>query len=163
MTVYLNTQYQRSGAGALVRYIDRGSERGGLRNAAGRRLADREIDSFVGQSERHQFERGMTISPDPEADASRADLERATERHLRDFMADRRSVSAVYAVHEPDRDVSVRHAHVALTGDEKDLYLDRGDLERQRTRLAKELEPGVERERSQEQEPEPERSIRERR
>jgi hypothetical protein len=94
----------------------------------------------------------MTISPDPEAAFSRADLERATERHLRDFMADRRSVSAVYAVHEPDRDVSVRHAHVALTGDENDLYLDRGDLERQRTRLAKELEPGVERDREQEQE-----------
>ena len=148
--MYLNTQYQRSGAGDLVAYIERGSERG-VRNAAGRRLADREIDSFVSQSERHQSERGMTISPDPEAAVSRADLERATERHLRDFMADRRSVSAVYAVHEPDRDVSVRHAHVALTGDENDLYLDRGDLERQRTRLAKELEPGVERDRSQAQ------------
>jgi hypothetical protein len=150
VTVYLNTQYQRSGAGDLVAYIERGSERG-VRNAAGRRLADREIDSFVSQSERHQFERGMTISPDPEAAVSRADLERATERHLRDFMDNRRSVSAVYAVHEPDRDVSVRHAHVALTGDENELYLDRGDLERQRTRLAKELEPGVERDRSQAQ------------
>jgi hypothetical protein len=162
--VYLNTDYQRSGAGELVRYINRGADRG-LRNAAGRRLADREVESFVSQSERHQFERGMTISPDPEAAVSRADLERATERHLRDFMADRRSVSAVYAVHDPDRDVSVRHAHVALTGKERDLYLDRNDLERQRSRLAKELEPGVERDRSQEQEqePEPEREIRERR
>ena len=148
--MYLNTDYQRSGAGELVRYINRGAERG-VRNAAGRRLADREIESFVGQSECHQFERGMTISPDPSANVSRADLKRATERYLRDFMADRRSVSAVYTVHEPDQDVSVRHAHVALTGDENELYLDRTDLERQRTRLAKELEPGVERDRSQEQ------------
>ena len=156
--MYLNTDYQRSGAGKLVRYINRGAERG-VRNAAGRRLADREIESFVGQSEHHQFERGMTISPDPSASVSRADLKRATERHLRDFMADRRSVSAVYAVHEPDRDVSVRHAHVALTGDENELYLDRADLERQRTRLEKELEPYVERDRSQEQDRTRERSL----
>ena len=156
--MYLNTDYQRSGAGELVRYINRGAERG-VRNAAGRRLADREIESFVGQSERHQFERGMTISPDPSANVSRADLKRATERCLRDFMADRRSVSAVYAVHEPDQDVSVRHAHVALTGDENELYLDRTDLERQRTRLAKELEPDVERDRSQEQDRTRERSL----
>ena len=155
--MYLNTDYQRSGAGELVRYINRGAERG-VRNAAGRRLADREIESFVGQSERHQFERGMTISPDPSANVSRADLQRATERHLRDFMADRRSVSAVYAVHEPDRDVSVRHAHIALTGDENELYLNRTDLERQRTRLANELEPGVERDRSQAQDRTRERS-----
>ena len=155
--MYLNTDYQRSGAGELVRYINRGAERG-VRNAAGRRLADREIESFVSQSERHQFERGMTISPDPSANVSRADLQRATERHLRDFMADRRSVSAVYAVHEPDRDVSVRHAHIALTGDENELYLDRTDLERQRTRLAKELEPYVERDRSRAQDRTRERS-----
>ena len=156
--MYLNTDYQRSGAGELVRYINRGAERG-VRNAAGRRLADREIESFVGQSERHQFERGMTISPDPAANVSRTDLQRATERHLRDFMADRRSVSAVYTVHEPDQDVSVRHAHVALTGDENELYLDRTDLERQRTRLAKELESGVEWDRSQEQDRTRERSL----
>ena len=84
--MYLNTNYQRSGAGALLNYIE--TDRG-LRNSAGREVTDRERKSFIEKSERHRFEREVRISPDLETDVSRADLERETERYIRKFTRDR--------------------------------------------------------------------------
>ena len=149
--MYLNTNYQRSGAGALLNYIEKDR---GLRNSAGREVTDRERESFVEKSQEHQFEREVRISPDPEADVSQAELERETERYLREFTRDRPSVRGVYSFHN---DNGIAHTHVALTGERRDLYLDRGDLERDRERLSRRLERDRERER--EREPERDREL----
>jgi hypothetical protein len=149
--MYLNTNYQRSGAGALLNYIEKGR---GLRNSAGREVTNRERERFVEKSQEHSFERELRISPDPEADVSQEELERETERYLRDFTRDRPSVRGVYSFHN---DNGIAHTHVALTGKERDLYLDREDLERDRERLSQRLERGRERERSRE--PEHEREL----
>ena len=151
--MYLNTNYQRSGAGALLDYIEKGR---GLRNSAGREVTDRERESFIEKSREHSFERELRISPDPAADVDRADLERETERYLRDFTRDRPSVRAVYAYHT---DAEHEHVHVALTGERRDLYLDREDLERDRERLSRRLERGREREREPERDRELARDI----
>ena len=151
--MYLNTNYQRSGAGALLNYIEKGR---GLRNSAGREVTDRERESFIEKSERHRFERELRISPDPEADVSGEELERETQRYLRDFTQDRPSVRGVYARHN---DNGIEHVHVALTGEERDLYLDRNNLERDRERLSRRLERGREREREQERDRELARDI----
>jgi MoaA/NifB/PqqE/SkfB family radical SAM enzyme len=147
--MYLNTNYQRSGAGALLNYIEKGR---GLRNSAGREVTERERESFIEKSERHRFERELRISPDPEADVSRADLERETERYIREFTQDRPSVRGVYSFHN---DNGIAHTHVALTGERRDLYLDREDLERDRERLSRRLE----RDREREREPERDREL----
>jgi hypothetical protein len=149
--MYLNTNYQRSGAGALLNYIEKGR---GLRNSAGRPVTDRERESFIEKSERHRFEREVRISPDPEVDVSQAELERETERYLREFTQDRPSVRGVYSFHN---DNGIAHTHVALTGERRDLYLDRDDLERDRERLSRRLERGRVRER--EREPERDREL----
>ena len=147
--MYLNTNYQRSGAGALLNYIEKGR---GLRNSAGREVTDRERESFIEKSERHRFERELRISPDPEADVSQVELERETERYLREFTRDRPSVRGVYSFHN---DNGIAHTHVALTGEERDLYLDRNDLERDRERLSRRLE----RDRDRSREPERDREL----
>ena len=147
--MYLNTNYQRSGAGALLNYIEKGRP---LRNSAGREVTDRERESFVEKSQEHQFEREVRISPDPEADVSQAELERETERYLREFTRDRPSVRGVYSFHN---DNGIAHTHVALTGERRDLYLDRNDLERDRERLSRRLERG----RVREREPERDRDL----
>ena len=147
--MYLNTNYQRSGAGALLNYIERDRP---LRNSAGREVTDRERESFIEKSRDHQFERELRISPDPEADVSQAELERETERYLREFTQDRPSVRGVYSFHN---DNGIAHTHVALTGERRDLYLDRDDLERDRERLSRRLE----RDREREREPERDREL----
>jgi hypothetical protein len=117
-------------------------------------VTDRERESFIEKSERHRFERELRISPDPKADVSQEELERETERYLREFTRDRPSVRCVYSFHDDD---GIAHTHVALTGEEKDLYLDREDLERDRERLSRRLERGRARER--EREPERDREL----
>ena len=112
-------------------------------------MTDRERESFIEKSERHRFERELRISPDPEADVSKAELERETERYLREFTQDRPSVRGVYSFHN---DNGIAHTHVALTGERRDLYLDRNDLERDRERLSRRLERDRERARSREPE-----------
>lgn len=134
-------------------YLDRGADRP-LRNAAGRELTEADKERHIDKSARHNFERDMTISPDPDADVSRRDLERETERYLREYMSDRSSVSAVYAIHPPNDRVNVLHAQVSLTGSEQDLYMDQQDIQRERERLSRRLEPSIEREREREQEQE---------
>jgi hypothetical protein len=151
--MYLNTNYQRSGAGALLNYIEKDRP---LRNSVGREVTDRERESFIEKSQEHSFERELRISPDPEADVSQEELERETERYVREFARDRPSVRGIYSFHN---DNGIAHTHVALTGKERDLYLDRNDLERDRERLSRRLERGQEREREPERDRELAREI----
>ena len=141
--MYLNTNYQNSGAGALVNYIDRGQ---GLRNTVGREISRSERERFVEKSQEHNFEREIRISPDPEANVSQQELERETQRYLRDFTRERPSARAIYAYHE---DNGIPHIHAALTGERDDLYMEQQEIKRDRQRLTRTMERGLTMERQQ--------------
>ena len=156
--------YRREGAGDLVRYIERGDDRD-LRNEAGRSLSDREVDRFVRRSEECGFSRSVVLSVPDHADEnprlSDRQVERETRRTMNEQLRNAPSARYVYGIHE---DTDHRHAHIALTGLERDLAWDRDDLNRLRERaderfIERHREPALE----QEAEPEPEREIRERR
>ena len=136
--MYLTTSYRNSGASALVNYIEKDYP---LRNSAGRELSQREVNEFVEKSKRHQFERELQIAPNPYADVSQSQLERETRRTIGEF-ADpaHSSVTAAYAVHD---DNGVLHAHVALTGKRRDLFMDAEDISQTRDRLEQRLEPDL--------------------
>ena len=74
--------YQREGAGDLVRYIERGADRG-LRNEAGRALSDQEVDRFVRRSEECGFSRSVVLSVPDHADANPRLSDRQVERETR--------------------------------------------------------------------------------
>jgi hypothetical protein len=149
--------YRREGAGDLVRYIERGDDRD-LRNEAGRSLSDREVDRFVRRSEERGFSRSVVLSVPDHADEnprlSGRQVERETRRTMNEQLRDAPSARYVYGIHE---DTDHRHAHIALTGSERDLAWDRDDLERLRERANerfierhRELEREFTREREQE-------------
>ena len=136
--MYFTTNYQNSGAGALVNYIEKDYP---LRNSAGRELSDQEIHGFIEKSEEHQFERELQIAPNPYADVSQSQLERETRRYIGEFVDEPHStVQAAYAIHE---DNGVLHAHVALTGERRDLYMDADDISQSCDRLEQRLEPDL--------------------
>ena len=124
--------YRREGAGDLVRYIERGDDRD-LRNEAGRSLSDREVDRFVRRSEECGFSRSVVLSLPEHADAtprlSDRQVERETRRVMNEQLRNAPSARYVYGVHE---DTDHRHAHIALTGLERDLAWDREDLDQLR-------------------------------
>jgi 5'-3' exonuclease len=132
--MYLNTNYQASGAGALVNYIEQGAQ---LQNTVGREISQSERERFIKKSQEHNFEREIRISPDPEADVSQQELERETQRYLRDFTRERPSARAIYAYHE---DNGIPHVHAALTGERADLYMEQREIERDRQRLTQTIE-----------------------
>jgi hypothetical protein len=136
--MYFDTSYRNSGASALVNYIEKDHP---LRNSAGRELSDKEIRGFVRKSKRHNFERELQIAPNPYADVSQSQLERETRRYIGEFVDDAHStVQAAYAVHE---DNGVLHAHVALTGERSDLFMDADDISQARDDLEQRLEPDL--------------------
>ena len=126
--------YRREGAGDLVRYIERGDDRD-LRNEVGRALSDREVDRFVRRSEECGFSRSVVLSVPDHADAnprlSDRQVERETRRTMNEQLRNALSARYVYGIHE---DTDHRHAHIALTGLERDLAWDREDLDRLRER-----------------------------
>jgi hypothetical protein len=132
--MFVHTSYRESGASALVNYIEQDHP---LRNSAGRELSGHEVRDFIDKSERHEFEREFQLSPDPEAAVSQRALERQTQRFIGEFLTNRRSVRAVYAYHGS---TDVPHAHVAMTGKRRDLFVDRDDLARMRQQLEQRLE-----------------------
>ena len=126
--------YRREGAGDLVRYIERGDDRD-LRNEAGRALSDREVDRFVRRSEERGFSRSVVLSVPDHADEnprlSDRQVERETRRTMNEQLRNAPSARYVYGIHE---DTDHRHAHIALTGAERDLTWDRDDLDQLRER-----------------------------
>jgi len=124
LPVVMTTDYRDSGAGDLVRYI---GDRADLRSPGGRELSEREIDEFVRESEERGFERQMTFSASDDASRSFDDdeLEREVRRSLREFSEDRPTARYIYGRHE---DTGHDHVHVAMTGERRDLYMDREDI-----------------------------------
>lgn len=156
----VQTSYREHGAAALLRYIGR-DER--IRDRAGRELSDREIRGFVAQSEEHQFERDVILSPERGDELSERDLERAARETVagweRESDRPRGSCRWVYAVHH---DTDHEHVHVAMTGTKHDLYMDRDDMNRIRERgaeLFREQERSREREQQREREQEQSHSV----
>jgi hypothetical protein len=125
-----------------------------LRDRSGRELSDREIESFVDQSEHHELEREIILSPERGDDLPPGELEQRSRQAMRDFERDRPTCRWVYAVH---RDTDHDHVHVAATGKRRDLYMDREDIQRFRER-GTELFREREREREQEQQQQKERA-----
>ena len=132
--MFVNTNYRTSGTSALVNYIEQDHP---LRNSAGRELSDREVRGFIQKSDRHQFEREFQISPDPEANVSQRRLEQQTRRFIGEFLQGRHSVRAVYAYHGS---TDIPHTHVAMTGERRDLFVDRDDITQIRQTLSQRLE-----------------------
>lgn len=148
----LKTDFRRSGAGNLVQYMRRDNEKAvELRDKAGRALSQEEVEQFVDKSAAYGFQRHIILSPDPAADYSGRELDRHTRATMREWRADRPSANYLYAVH---REVENPHAHVAATGKERDLRMDKADITQLRERAR---EVFRERERVPQRERHPER------
>lgn len=132
----LKTDYERSGAGDLVEYMkyDRKQdrERVPIKDPTGRSLDEKEIDRFVGRSERHGMERHFIIAPDPEANVSTKDVDRGTRKVMNDWQRERPSIDYVYAVHAGEEGKS--HSHAVATGQEHHLEMDTQDITEMRDR-----------------------------
>lgn len=133
--VIVKTDFERGGAGDLVDYIkyDRKQDkrRVPVRDHTGRDLDSEDLDRFVEQSAEAGMERHFIISPDPEAEMPATELDRGTRRLMSDWRSSRPSVSYVYAVHDGGEKP---HVHVAATGQERDLWMDRDDVVEMRDR-----------------------------
>jgi hypothetical protein len=121
------TDYQRNGAGDLVRYIERDTESDNdvaLKGPHGQKLSKVERDRFIERSEDHGMERHFIIAPDPDATYDATEMDRRTRELMNDWTEDS-TADYVYAVHDKGEKP---HAHVAVTGQERHLRMDREDL-----------------------------------
>ena len=137
MTTFMQTTYRSGrGASALVKYMDRETgaddllnyidyEETPLRSAHGQPLSDPEREAFIEKSRKHEFVRDMIVSPENGRDLSARELSQGVRSTMNDFLEDRPTASYIYALHE---DTDNPHAHVALTGERRDLYMNREDI-----------------------------------
>jgi hypothetical protein len=133
MKVFTDTNYREHGAGDLVEYLDK--ERG-LENRFGEPMSDEEIEAFVEKSEAYEFEREIVISPEHGEDLSDAKFSLYTRHVMSEFCKDRPTATYCYAIH---RDTDNPHAHVALTGTKRDLWMDTEDCEQLRERATEQF------------------------
>ncbi|MBX0305654.1 relaxase/mobilization nuclease domain-containing protein [Haloarcula salinisoli] len=134
----LKTDFRESGAGNLVDYIQRDRSQDAvetvdLRNQTGRQLSETDVDRFVEKSREFQFQRHMIVSPDPEGQYTPEEVSANTREVMNREFGQRPTTEYVYAVH---RDTEFPHAHVALTGRESELEMDRAEIERLRERAS---------------------------
>lgn len=123
-----DTDFRHHGASRLMRYIARGDH--SLKNRAGQQMDQADRDRFQAKSQHHQFERHIILSPgDDQLDQDA--LEHAT-RDTINQMFDGETVDFAYSVHDGSESGDRQHAHVVLTGDVDDLYMDKGDCDRLR-------------------------------
>lgn len=154
----LKTDFQRSGAGKLLKYIRRDREQDTkgqkvpLRDRLGREVDEQRIERFVAKSERFGFQRHLIVSPDPDAGFSSDEVGSKTREFMQSEFGQQPTTDYIYAVHD---DSDIVHTHVAATGQERELQMDADDLERLRGR-AKDVfrEPERLKEQAPEREPE---------
>ena len=95
-----------------------------------------DVQWLVDLSERHEMSRHMVVSPENADRLDRDQLERATERTLRDTLGDRDGVDYAFAVHMEGGDRP--HAHVVATGRANQrgdpLWMDERDFDNIRDR-----------------------------
>jgi hypothetical protein len=132
-----NTHYKRRGAGDLMSYMAKNNAT--LHNRVGMEMTPAEQEDFQNKSEYHEFTRDYIISP-ADNDLSDEEMQEAVRDSVDDYF-DGPSVDFCYAVHddiirdendelpeEITEDDPELHAHVAVTGQEEDLYMDDDDL-----------------------------------
>jgi len=134
----LKTDFRPGGAGNLVDYIQRDRSQDAVqsvdvRNPSGRQLAESEVDRFVEKSQRFQFQRHLIVSPDPDGQYTPAEVSANTREVMNREFGQRPTTDYVYAVH---RDTEFPHAHVAATGRESELEMDRSEINRLRERAS---------------------------
>ena len=121
MSHIADTHFRYGSAGDLLSYI---SHEGELQNRVGETMGDREIQEFVDKSEQHEFERDIIVSPERD-DLSDREISEAVRDSVTEYFDNAGSVDFCYSVH---RDTESLHAHVALTGEKDDLYMNQTDL-----------------------------------
>jgi len=134
----LKTDFREDGAGTLVDYIQRDRSQDAvetveLRNQTGRKLSEGEVDRFVKKSREFQFQRHMIVSPDPDGQYTPEEVRANTRDIMNREFGQRPTTEYIYAVH---RDTEFPHAHVAATGRESELEMDRAEINRLRERAA---------------------------
>jgi len=134
----LKTDFRDSGASELVDYIqrDRSEDSGAaveLKNPAGRALSEPEVEQFVNKTREFQFQRHLIVSPDPTGSYSPAEVSANTREFMNHEFASEPTTDYIYAVH---RDTEFPHAHIAATGDQAELEMDREEIRRLRSRAA---------------------------
>lgn len=117
MTHITNTDFQYSGAQGLLNYISKDEH--DLENRVGQSMTETEKEAFIAKSDYFDFERHFIISPE-DNDLSDREIAEATRNSVNGYFADASTVDFCYAVH---RDSDSLHAHVALTGEKDDLYM----------------------------------------
>ncbi|WP_135305408.1 relaxase/mobilization nuclease domain-containing protein [Haloarcula amylovorans] len=133
----LKTDFQRSGAGKLLKYIRRDREQDAsrtkvpLRDRIGRELDEERIEQFIEKSEKFGFQRHLIISPDPDADFTAEEISAKTRKFMYQGFGDQPTTDYAYAVHT---DTEIPHSHVAATGHEPELKMDVDDIKRLRDR-----------------------------
>ena len=134
----LKTDFRANGAGSLVDYIQRDRSQDAVRNinlqnATGRELSEAEIDQFVEKSQYHEFQRHLIVSPDPTGQYTPQEVNERTREFMNRELGQQPTTEYLYAVH---RDTEFPHAHVAVTGRELELQMDRAEINRLRGRAS---------------------------
>lgn len=134
----LKTDFRDSGAESLIDYIqrDRSQDSGTaveLKNPSGHRLSEQEVEQFVDKTREFQFQRHLIISPDPDGSYSPGEVSENTREFMNRQFASEPTTDYVYAVH---RDTEFPHAHIAATGEQAELEMDREEIQRLRDRAA---------------------------
>lgn len=128
----VQTSYRTGGAGSLLDYMER--EGSPLRDRSGNRLTDRQREQFIDKSEGHNFQRDFIISPSNRHDLTDQEIDRATRKTMREYTRDKPTADYTYAIH---RDTENPHAHVAVTGERRELYMDNDDLDQLKERAGR--------------------------
>ncbi|WP_135305977.1 relaxase/mobilization nuclease domain-containing protein [Haloarcula amylovorans] len=133
----LKTDFQRSGAGKLLKYIrrdrDADREKVPLRNRLGREVDEQRIEQFIEKSEQFGFQRHFIVSPDPDAEFTPEEVQSNTREFMKSAFDRQPTTDYVYAVHT---DTEIVHSHVAATGSELELRMDADDIKQLRSRAS---------------------------
>jgi hypothetical protein len=134
----VKTDFRDGSAGDLVQYIQRDRSQDAvntvdLRNPSGRELGDTEVDRFVNKSRDLDFQRHLIVSPDPTGQYTPDEVSEHTQELMNREVGQQATTNYVYAVH---RDTEFPHAHVAVTGQESELRMDREEIDRLRERAS---------------------------
>lgn len=119
------TDYRSGDAKALLDYIER--DHAPIHDRTGREMSEAQRREFIDKSSAHNFQRQVVISPENRHDLSAEDFHRATRDTVKEFARDRRTTTYAYAVHREMENHP--HVHVAMTGERRELYMNRDDIQ----------------------------------
>lgn len=109
----------------------KGREQVPVHNQAGRPMTESEREQFLEYAQQNDYVQRWQVSPPNGDDLSRDEVRRETRRVINDYTQDKPNARVAYAVHT-DQD-GPNHSHVLLTGNERELRMNREDIEQTRT------------------------------